>query len=170
MELVRNTAFGYEIDHLRHLVAASGHHESYAVGLAQYSCCGLYEILGTLLHSDSTQERDKLVFALRLRELLGMRQRLYGIMYRTYLARIDTIFLYNRPSCQVTYANDMICCVHTAFLYRINRRVDVAAATVEIGRVNVDYQRFAADLLGKYTRRISQPVVAVDNIKFQTVS
>ena len=169
MELIRDAAFGYEIDHLRHLVTASGHHKSYAVRLAQYPCCGLYEILRTFLHRDTAKERDKLVFALRLRELLGMRQRLYGIVHRTYLTRIDAVFLNHRPSRQVTYAYDMIRCVHAAFLNRVNRRIYITAAAVEIGRVYVDHQRLAADLLRKHAGRISQPVMAVDDIKIQTV-
>jgi hypothetical protein len=61
-------------------------------------------------------------------------------------------------------------CIHASFLNRINGRVHIAATAVEIRRVNVDNQRLAADLFREHTCRISQPVVAVDNIEIQTVS
>ena len=63
----------------------------------------------------------------------------------------------------------MICCVHTAFLNRINGRVDVAATAVEIGCMHMDNQGFSADLFGKHTCRIGQPVVTVNDIEIQTV-
>ena len=170
MELIRNAALSYQVDHLGHLVAASGHDKAYAVGLLQHACCGLYEVLRSLLHRDTTQEGHQFVLALRLLELLGMCQRLYGVVYRRDLTRILTVFLNHGLTRQVAHAHDMIGLVHTAFLDSIYRRVHVAAAAVKVGRMHVDHQRLARDMLCKHTGRIGQPVVRVDNVEVQRVS
>ena len=91
-------------------------------------------------------------------------------MYRAYLARVDTVFLNHRITCQVAHAHDVVSFLHTAFLNRENGRIDITATTVEIRRMDMDNQWFAADMFREHTRRISEPVVAVDDVEIQTVS
>ena len=149
MELIGDTAFGYEIDHLVHLITRTGHDETNAVGLAQHACCGFDEVLRTFLHRDTTEESNEFVFPFRLGELFGMLQRLYGIMHRADLARVDSVFLDDGVAREVTYAHDMIRLFHTAFLDGEDGGVDVTATTVEVGRMDVDDQRLTADMLGE---------------------
>ena len=169
MELVRYSAFGYKVNHLCHLVAASRHHKPYAVGLAQNTRCGFYKILRTFLHRDTAEECHQFVFALRFLELFGMCQRLYGVVYRAHFARVDAVFLYHRVTRQIAHADDMVRLVHAAFLDGIYCRIDIAAAAVEIGGMHVNHQRLPADMFGEHSCRISQPVMTVNNIKIQTV-
>ena len=96
-----------------------------------------------------------------------MSQRLNGVVNRTYLTRINTVFLNYRVTRQVTYAYDMIRCLHASFLDREHRRVYITATAVEVRCMHVDNERFTADLFGKYTGRIGQPVVTVDDIEVQ---
>ena len=138
VEFVRDAAFGYQVNHLGHLVAATGHHKAYAVRLAQHARCGFYEILRTFLHRDTAKESNQLVFALRLLEFFRMGKRLYRVVNRAHFARVDTVFLDDRVARQVTYAYDMVCLFHAAFLDGEHRRVHVAATAVEVRRMNVD--------------------------------
>ena len=169
VELVGYAAFGYEVNHLRHLVAATGHDEAHSVCFAQHARCGFHEVLGTFLHRDTAEEGHQLVLARRFGELLRMSQRLHGIVHRAYLARVLTVFLNHRVTRQIAHAYDMVRFVHTAFLDGINGRIDITATAVEVRSVNVYHERLAADLLGKHACRISQPVVTVNDVEVQTV-
>ena len=102
-------------------------------------------------------------------ELLGVSQRLYGIVHGGYLAWVDTVFLYHCPPRQVRHAHDMVSLLHTTFLDSEYRRVHITARAVEIGGVHVYHERLARNLLSKHTGGVGQPVVRVDNIKVQRV-
>ena len=54
--------------------------------------------------------------------------------------------------------------VHTILLDAIHRGIDIAAAAVEVGGVNVDDEGLAAHVLGVNTCGIGQPVVCMDDV------
>ena len=169
MEFVGYTTFRHQVNHFGHLVAASGHHETYAIGLAEHACCGFYKILWTFLHRDAAEEGNQFVFARWFGEFLWMLQWLNSIMHRAYFAWILTVFLDYGLTSQIADTYDVVGLIHTTFLYRINGGVNIATAAVKIGSVYVYYQWFAADVFRKHTCRIGQPVMAVNNVKIQTV-
>ena len=90
-------------------------------------------------------------------------------MHRAYLMRRLTIFLNHRAACEFTHAHDMITFIHTALLNRIYSRVYITTTTIKIRCMHMDNQWFASNLLGKYTSRVGQPIMAVDDIKIQTM-
>ena len=77
---------------------------------------------------------------------------------------VDAVFLDDGAPRQVTNGNDVVGPVHAVFLDSENRGIDIAAATVEIGGMHMNDQRFTGNLLGMYAGRIGQPVVRVNDI------
>ena len=63
----------------------------------------------------------------------------------------------------------MVRFLHTALLNREDGGVHIATAAVEIRRMHMDNQWLTADMLCEYTRRIGQPIMAVDDVEIQTV-
>ena len=57
-----------------------------------------------------------------------------------------------------------ICIVHTILLNRIDIRIHITTATIIIRSMNMDYQRLTTHIFSVNTRRISQPVVRMDDI------
>ena len=90
-------------------------------------------------------------------------------MHRAHFVRRLPIFLNYRAACEFTHAHDMITFIHTALLNRIHSRVHITTAAVKISGMHMDNQWFSSNLLGKYTSRVGQPIMAVDDIKIQTM-
>ena len=74
------------------------------------------------------------------------------------------ILLDHRPAGQFAHTHDMIGMVHTVLLYGVDGRIDIAAAAIEVGRVDMDHQWHTEDLLGVDTCRIGDPVVGMDQV------
>ena len=126
----------------------------------------LHEVLRTLLHRDSSQEGDHLVFhTLLVLDSQDLRaQRLHGVVHGCHLRRILMIFLDHRLTGQVRHRDDVIGIIHTILLDGIHIRIDIATATVIVRRMHVDHQRLSTHVFRMDTRRIGQPVVRMDNV------
>ena len=85
-------------------------------------------------------------------------------MYGRYLSGILMIFLDHRLTSQITHRYDMVCIVHTILLNRIDIRIHISAATIVIRSMNMDYLRLTTHIFSVNTRRISQPVMRMDDI------
>ena len=85
-------------------------------------------------------------------------------MHGYTFGRILMIMVDNRLTGQLRHTHDTVGMVHTVFFYTVDRRIYIAARTVEVRGMHMNDQRFAADMLGMYARRISQPIVGMNNI------
>src|SRR5690606_18987810 len=66
---------------------------------------------------------------------------------------------------QFAHADDVITVVHSIFLNAVHNRVGFAAAPVELGRMNMNHQRFAGHTLGMKTSWVGEPVVSMYDIE-----
>ena len=129
---------------------------------------GLNEILGALLHGQSTEEGYHLLLVGVVgagNGVILIVERINGIVHREHLARILMILVDDRVACQVRHTHDAIGMVHAVLLDGVDGGVHMAAATVVVGGVHVDTQRLAAHLLGVDACGIGEPVVGVDDVE-----
>ena len=134
----------------------------------QYHVGSLYEILRSLLHSETAQEGYDLLLTLMIRAwdvLPLLLQWVYGIVHGETLAWVLVILVDDRLAGQLRYTHNAVGIVHTILLDGIHRRVHLATASVEVGGMYVDAQWFAAYSLGMDAGREGKPVVSMDNIK-----
>ena len=128
MELVGDSAFCGEFDHIVHHVSRSGHHETYVLVFLKHFRSGLDEILGSFLHRDSSEEGDHLLASRatwKFEQFLIQRDD--GVVDRCHLVGVDAILLDDGPACEVRNADDMVRVLHTVFLDGEDGRVDVSA-------------------------------------------
>ena len=168
MEAVGDAPFGYEIYHCVHHVAGSCHAEAYVSCPVENHIGGLDEILRSLLHCYSSEERNNLILVsvidARNGFVLGT-QGVDGVVDGKHLSRILMILIDNSIAGQVGNAHNTVGVVHTVLLNGINRRIDVTTATVVVGGMDVDAQWLSADLLSVDSRGISEPVVGMDDVE-----
>ena len=67
METVRNTAFGYQTNHLIHHITTTGHYETDIARTVQYHCCSFYKVFRSFLHGNTSQESNDLFARILLR-------------------------------------------------------------------------------------------------------
>ena len=79
--------------------------------------------------------------------------------------RILMVLVYHSLTCQLRNTHYTVRVVHSVFLYGIHRWIDLTARTVKVGCMNVYAQRLSAYIFCIYSRRESEPVVGMDNIK-----
>ena len=141
METVGNATLGSQINHGIHHVARSCHTEAYVTGATDDHVGSLNEILWTLLHSDTSEERHHLVLARMVGTRNGvvfLRQRIDGIVNRIALTRILMILVDDRLARQLGDAHDTVGIVHTVLLNGIDGGVHLAARTIEVGGMHVN--------------------------------
>ena len=78
--------------------------------------------------------------------------------------RINAIFVYNRSAGQIRNRYDMVGVIHAVFLYSEHRRIRLPSGTVEFRCMHMYHQRFAGNVFGMYSRRISEPVMRMNHI------
>ena len=64
----------------------------------------------------------------------------------------------------------MIAIIHPILLYSINNRIRVTSTSVELSCMNMNYHWFTANTFSVQSRRVSQPVVSMNNIKIISTS
>ena len=166
VEAVRDALLRHETDHLIHHISAAGHHEAHISLLSQHSCCRLDEVLRSLLHRQTAKEGDHFIlYAPLVRDIEDrLLERDHGIVYGCHLGGILMILLDHRPAGQFAHTHDMIGMVHTVLLYGIDGRINITAAAIEVGSVDMDNQWHTEDLLSMDTCRIGHPVVGMDQV------
>ena len=169
MEPIGNASFGGEIYHSVHHVARTGHAEAYVACAVKHHVGCLHEVFRPLLHGYASEEGHNLflaamVWAHNVGKLLL--QGIHSIVYSEHFAWVLMILVDYGLARKLAHTHDAVSPVHTVLLYRVHRRVYLAAASVEVGGVYVYAKRFAAHLLGVYSCRISEPVVGVDDVIF----
>ena len=126
----------------------------------------LNKVLGTLLHGDTTQEGHHLagLAGRRLQVKQFFIKGLNSVVYSRHLVGADAIFLDDSAPCEVAHGDDVVGVVHTVLLDAEHRWIDVAAAAVKVGRVDVDHKWLAGHLLGVDASGVGEPVMGVDDV------
>ena len=168
MESVGNASLSCQVYHLIEHISRPRHAETDVLCAVKHHVSSLDKVLRTFLHGNSAKECNHLfltvmVWAGNVLQLFA--QRIDGVMHREHLSRILMILIDDGVARQITHAHDAVGIVHTVFLYRIDRRVDVTTRAVEICGMNMYAQWFSTHFLGMYACREGEPVVCVDNIK-----
>ena len=169
MELIGDAALGRQTNHFVHHIATAGHDESHAIGTTEHARSHFHKIFGTFLHGDASQKRNDFVLACALVQFVHKTQRFDGVVHGGYLVRILVIFFDNGVACQVRHGDDVVGGIHALFLDAIHIGIDLSAATVVVGGMNVYDHRFAAYLFGKTTGGIGQPIVRMNHIELAAV-
>ena len=169
MEAVADTALCGELNHLVHHIAGTGHDEAYVGAVAKNLCGSFDKVLRTFLHGYTAEEGDNFFFSLTqilYIEQLGA-ERHNGVVYSGYLCRIDTVVVNHSLASEIRHGDYVVGMNHAVALDAIDRGIGLSARTVVLGSMNVNHQRLACDLLGMYSGRIGEPVVAMDDIEVE---
>ena len=71
---------------------------------------------------------------------------------------------------QLRHTHDTVSIIHSVLFNTINRRVHLAARTIEVCSMDMYAQRFSTDHLCMNTGRICKPVVSVDDVELTSTS
>ena len=127
-------------------VARAGHHELHVVHDLEHLLRRGEEILGAFLHRDSAEEQDDLLVLVDV--VLVVLERAVAVGFDRVvddfdLVRVDAVVMRDEVLGQVADRDDPHRAVHAATLDVVDSLIDVQAAAVEFGRVDVNDQRHA---------------------------
>src|SRR5574344_6351 len=168
VEAVGNASLCSKVNHCVHHISRASHTETHVTSAMEHHIGSLNEILRSLLHSDTTEERNHLIATCMVGTwnlVIFLLQWINGIVNREALARILVILVDNRLTSEFRYTHNAVSPIHTVLLNRIYRRVNLSTRAVEVCGMHMDAQRFAAHLLGMNTSGIGKPVVGVNDVK-----
>ena len=166
MEMVGDITLCSQTYHLVHHIATTGHDKAHVIGLAQNlrGCFDKYSGPFCMV----MRPRKVTTFSLGLRGTCIAK--ISGLRGSTALCTVVT-FEGSIPYFSITVRRVRLLTVmmwsapiHAIFFYGKYRGIDIAAASVEVGGMNVNDQRFSGNLLGMNAGRIGEPVVRMDNV------
>ena len=125
-----------------HHISAAGHYKAYVLGTLQDFCSRLYEIFGSFLESNSSQEGYDLIPYSSLDADIVSSAEIHSIMYSHNFIGVYTIFCNDDISRQIADCYYPVSKFHPLFLNFIYPAVDIiATAPVKRGSMDMDNQR-----------------------------
>ena len=165
--LVPDAHLGGQLDRPANHVAAAGHDEAYVVHDFEHLLGRGQEVLRPLLHRDPSEEQDDLLVTAdgRHRSVVAAAVGVDAVVDHLDLVGIDVVARGQNVLGQIADRDDAGRGVESGPLDVVDALMDVLAAAVKLGGVNVYYERLARQLGHGHPRRVGHPVVCVDHFE-----